>query len=480
MSIFLKLSIEEVTPVDRNEVLLQNIAFEIDKPGIIWIQGANGAGKSVLSSVLSGKAFFKGSGLRVDGKIKLKTPEGEIAIADNEHSIRDYAQHVTFLPQKLGTSFLAIHHQDDICFGLEGRFPNFPGRTDKKKDKFAIDKLDNILNRLNAWAHLTRKLGESSYGETRRMELACVLSPIPYACLVILDEPFLGLDTHHRKELKEILNTLSCSEETIWVITSRESPEVFGIKPDKIVNLTLKKIAKNAFLTLSKIVARRFARNPMKKLKPIKLKDIMIRRYAAIESMVELRYFFAQPGVITCLKGDNGSGKSSVAKVLAGLISTSKSKRITVALSIEGEYYEGGISVAPNKRVKMSLQNPFKSFIYQTIKRDLEKPQSPSDAALDLPSNSLKLLDEGWGKIDRKPATFSFGQLRFLQLLLFSVSSEVIIIDEPFLGIHQSLHSIMQSTLHSIANSGRIVIATCQSDQIYFGEDVAYTLTTLR
>ena len=136
MAISLQLDIKKVTSTNHpDNILLSNISFQMNEPGLIWIQGPNGSGKSILSSVLSGKAFFKGSGLNVEGGVHLQTTDGRYVKADNIYSAKEYAEDVVFLPQNLGSSLLAIHHQDDICFGIEGRFPDLTGGTKQEKDQ---------------------------------------------------------------------------------------------------------------------------------------------------------------------------------------------------------------------------------------------------------------------------------------------------------------------------------------------------------
>ena len=278
----------------------------------------------------------------------------------------------------------------------------------------------------------------------------------------------------------KVINNFAAESESIWVITSHEPPENFDLNPAITIELPLRATSRQTFEIVAQVAVERFNNNRVEKPEAVQCKDLMIERHRPQESRVELRELCVEPKKVTWLQGDNGTGKSTIGQALAGLLSTSRIWKITVAGNVEGGPYDLEIPKAPNDKVRMTLQNPSKSFIYQTVKEDLCKPHSPGETESDLTSDFWDKLNSGWGRVDRRPSTFSFGQLRFLQLLLIPNTVEVVIVDEPLLGIHPSLHSIMLSTLASIAKSGRVVIATCQSGLIDSSTNIVYTLASTK
>lgn len=462
--------IKKVTPRSGSNVLLENVQIRQEQPGLIWIKGNNGTGKSILASILAGKAFFKGSPFNVDGNVLFRKESGEELIANNDRIPVNYSEHVTYLPQKLGTSLLAIHHQDDFCLAMEGIYPDITGVTTKEKLETASSILQEIFETLNLWAHLKKKYGKSSYGETRRIEFACAISPFPYSNLVVLDEPFLGLDENYQKTIANIIHQYMSRFSSIWIITSHESPGKFGFHPDKTIELEQDDTAFETFQIITQAVENRFNSSIKKDIEPVQLKSVNISMSESL-SNIELSNLRANPGEITYLQGKNGSGKTTIAKLLAGLFIKKNSYG-----DLDGGPYKGKLLKAPNKETKLTLQNPYESFIHSSVKDDLDRPVSPYVLDTDLNKDFYDFVSNGWHDLAHIPSSFSFGQLRFLQTLLIPNCAEVVIFDELLFGINKKLYPNIMKMMNSIAASGRIVISTRQIDEINTHEDNVFTI----
>ena len=125
----LSVNIEQIKSKYDKRILLSDINFSIESPGLVWIQGENGCGKSILSSILSGKAFLRKSDLIFKGEIYQSERNKNISA---KTSPAEYIDNVSYLPQQLASSLLAIHFQDDFCFPFEGNFPKFKGNLNKR------------------------------------------------------------------------------------------------------------------------------------------------------------------------------------------------------------------------------------------------------------------------------------------------------------------------------------------------------------
>lgn len=451
MSVSLKINIEKVKSIRYGNNLLDKVQVHLDEPGILWVYGSNGSGKSTFTSILSGKASISG-GLDIQGNVNLSGIE-----------------HLSYLPQRVGASFLALQYQDDICLSLEGRFQELTGNTKEEKNNTAIGLMEQLSKELDISKYLLRESGQNSYGETRRMEFG--IASVSHANLVILDEPFSGLDLHWRQELARIITKIANSYPSIWVITAHEPPEDLGLEIFPKITLALQSAnqSRNIFTTISNYVIEYFRKNNInpKEQESIKVTDLVIERKKPNKTVIQLPLLKAEANHITWIQGENGSGKSTVCNVLAGL--QQNSNNFIVMGLINGKKPQETVRVAPNSIVRLAMQDPYKSFIHPTMREELF-----ADEAKDI--SLISQLELMWGSFNRKPSAFSFGQLRFLQLLLFPVSTKIIIFDEPLLGLAPELHELFLQTLRAIASTGRTIICTSHLDVNLFENDEHFSL----
>jgi len=456
----LEINISKILSKFDDSVLLKDINFSQNGPGIVWILGENGTGKSLLASVISGKAFFAESRLKAEGRVELHTKEGNLYSATKERGAKDYSKNISYWPQRVGESLISIHHQDDLCSGFEARL----NRNRKNLERF-IPQLQQLIEEFNLVQHLAKVNGTSSYGETRRIELAVNLtseSPV-----IVADEPFSGLDPYWKKVFVRIVDLYLKLFGCIWVITSHLPPESYGITASQTIKLNFDDNNLEIYKEIKNESVKIIQSSRIEKDYSISIRQLtIVRKHKMGKSIVRLRNFEAQSGSVSCLWGKNGAGKTTIGHLLAGIIRKSNfSRKIMTYGSIDGEPYNGSFIKAPNDEIRILLQNPFISFIRENVREDLLHPQCPGNfrtSTSSVSSGFLKLLESFWGDLNRDGYSFSFGQLRFLQFLLLPPTVGIIIFDEPFLGVHPVLHSIIANFLREIANTGRTVIFTSE------------------
>jgi len=440
--------IERVLSKPDNRVLLNNVSFRVESPGVIWVQGDNGTGKTVLTSILSGRAFLERPGFTILGEVLL---EKDHQTYDVRRDTRAFIENISYLPQKLASSLLAIHFQDDICFSFEGSFPRFPGKDTNEKHATIIRNIDQLNNNMDLWLHLKKRIGEASYGETRRLEFACSLCP--HASVLILDEPLSGLDPKWMKQILRDLQTVADNNDSILVITSHSSPRDYQIAPTITINLQ-NKIGKPGFSTTLNHVLEACRTRPLKCDGSISLSQFEVERQE--RKIININEFRFQPQRLNWIEGSNGSGKSTLLLFLAGLLKKSWRRRTKINGNVAGGPFEGWPRLAPNNENRLLLQNPYRSFIRTSVQEDLTST----------PDHVKEGISLHWGDLKRRPSRFSFGQLKTLQFLLLPLDTSVALFDEPLLGIHSNLFPLLLDALDGIAKSGRYVIATCEENII--------------
>ena len=171
---------------------LKNVSFKIH-PGEFWVFfGPNGAGKTTLTGVLATLLKPTSGKLVIDG----------IAAADWETSHRrriGFISHQTFLYGDLTAS-------ENLLF--YGRLYEL---ADLAKTVSRI--LDEVG--LGAWAH--HRVRGFSRGMQQRLAIARVLLHNP--SILLLDEPYSGLDQHAMRQLQTLLTELHSKDRTIVLTT---------------------------------------------------------------------------------------------------------------------------------------------------------------------------------------------------------------------------------------------------------------------
>ncbi len=206
----------------RDRMLLENITWEINI-GEHWaVIGPNGAGKSTLVRALVGDVAVVRGGIFPPEPARLR-------------------QQATCLSFEHQRRFIAKEDRRDEYHAFGGRhdggsrvgdFIRLPRRGAKAG-------LSDILERIQIEPLLDRCIRELSSGEMRRFQIGLALGAFPR--LLILDEPYDGLDQEHRAELAGIINELMGPERAVVLVTHRRSEippnatHVIGVKAGRIV-----------------------------------------------------------------------------------------------------------------------------------------------------------------------------------------------------------------------------------------------------
>ena len=169
---------------DRTEVHICGLDFVVEKGQRVVVLGPNGSGKSTL--------LFYVLGL-------LEPSEGEVAVfgVNPARHFNRIRERVGVLLQDVEQQIIAPTVWDDVSFS-----PRSYGYADAEIDRM----VERALERVGI-AHLRDKVCHYlSGGEQRKVALAGALVLEPE--LLILDEPFQGLDPASRADLVGLLNQL--------------------------------------------------------------------------------------------------------------------------------------------------------------------------------------------------------------------------------------------------------------------------------
>lgn len=144
--------------------LFHNLSFTLDKGGALQIKGKNGSGKSTLLRIIIGitnpnkgsiKSFFS----------------NEVCYLGHKNALKSYLT----LEDNINLMQLSGHKQ-----------------------------LDKYLNNLNLKKYLDVTVSSLSFGQQKKLALLRVF--LNNSDLIVLDEPYVGLDDNAHNKLTEFLN----------------------------------------------------------------------------------------------------------------------------------------------------------------------------------------------------------------------------------------------------------------------------------
>ncbi len=193
----------------RDTFLLPDTNWQIDK-GQHWaILGPNGAGKTTLVKALTGEVpVVRGtitySHTLTAGYVSFEHHQRLIAREEQ----RDASRYFSGNWDDIHSVYETLLESDNVAGGT------------------AID-VEQIAARLQIEHLLERDIRVVSTGEMRKVQIARVLINSPD--ILILDEPFDGLDRSSRRDLAPIINTLMDETRTVILATHRQREIVSNI-----------------------------------------------------------------------------------------------------------------------------------------------------------------------------------------------------------------------------------------------------------
>ena len=180
------LKVSNIRKIINGKIIIDDISFNINLGNIYGLLGPNGAGKTTT--------FYSIAGL-------IKCDEGEIHLGDSN---------ITKLPMhkrsKLGIKYLpqepSIFQNLTVMENLMG-LAELSYASKKDIDQFVEKSIEDFkLSKI-----LNSKGRELSGGQRRKVEIARTLAADPK--IILLDEPFAGIDPIAIEEIQEILRIVA-------------------------------------------------------------------------------------------------------------------------------------------------------------------------------------------------------------------------------------------------------------------------------
>jgi branched-chain amino acid transport system ATP-binding protein len=424
---------------------LQNVSVSVPEGAIIGLLGPNGAGKSTLLGVLSGDVAATHGTVRLSGK-----------------SITGLA------PQVRVRRGLARTFQQPEVFGeltprehllLADRLAGRPSRawSDPFTGRFLSNDsdadVDALLENLELTDVANVPIAALPLGVSRLVEIGRATATRPQ--VVLLDEPFSGLNPAESHALSRTLARISETRGIAMVLVEHDVEVVFElshriyvldfgqliaegtaaeIQNDAAVRAAY--LGDGARVTTESRPAAATTTSPASESEqspaPLLRLDGLAVRYGNAVALEDVS-FTVPAGAVTALLGANGAGKSTLARAVAGLVRTATGqatfdgqdithraaheiRRLGLAYLPEGRGIFRSLSVSDNLRVAVATL-----------------PKQERAAAIDRAIEFFPVLGERRAQI---AGTLSGGQQQMLSLArLMADLPRLVIADEISLGL---------------------------------------------
>lgn len=178
----------------EKRVVFDQLDLNICKGDKIALIGSNGAGKSTLMKLMVG--LIKPS----NGEIKL---DGQNVLLSRTKQL---SKHVSLVYQNPEEMFIKDSIRNDIAFAMQARrVEDYEKKTDALLEKFSLTDLADRDGRL------------LSGGQMRRASLAIGIALDPP--ILLLDEPTANLDIATRHDIRQTLNAIRDTTDTVMIAT---------------------------------------------------------------------------------------------------------------------------------------------------------------------------------------------------------------------------------------------------------------------
>lgn len=455
------------------EEVLKNVSFSIEKGKVTAIVGPSGCGKSTLVQIFS-QVIPK---LINNGEL-----EGSFDVPKDTF--------VSVVSQNPENQLFGYGVEDAIAFGLENI-----GMPQEE----IVERMEYVLDLLNLQYLRKRSVDNLSGGQRQSVCIASVLAMKPD--ILIMDEPVSSLDPNGKKMVQDILGQLSNSGNTtvlvdnnlVWsagivdhVIGLLEGEVVFdGSRDEFFKNFELQEklgvilpqevelyrgLSKqfqdiDLFYTVDEAFAQLQGKVKKKEIlqkealqeemEPIITVQQLVKQFN--DGFTALDHVDAQlpKGKVIAILGQNGSGKTTFVRHLNGLHKPTSGEVLYKGASILGK------TVAQiSKNIILVFQHPEHMLFEETVEKELtfcarmqEVPFSEEHITEVLEHYHLEKERETF------PLNLSMGKKHMLTILsvLFS-SADVIILDEPTLGMDGFLIEDLEKMIADLKAAGKTII----------------------
>lgn len=408
---------------------LEGLSFRVKRGDFVLLTGPSGCGKSTVARCLLG-LIPHSSSAQMTGRVVVD------GLATAEHDVPELATHMGLVFQNPATQLFCLTMEEEVAFGP--RNLGLPPRevAERRDCALAATGIEHLRR---------RRVNSLSGGEQQRVAIAAVLAMRPN--VLILDEPTSNLDLRGTKLVLETLDRLRREHGLTILVIEHRLGEV-GRLADRVMVMKGGRIVADAppghIFSQKEFLSQLGIRYPWHLLEDnwrALFPEGVAKRPSGEVPLVELRGIEAGygrsivlkgldlaifPGEFVALVGDNGAGKTTVAKLIAGLLRPRRGQVL---------WKRGSKKAEPGPKVGLLFQNPLSQLFCDTVEEEVAfgprnfRVYSPELVEGVLDATGLRDLRT------RCPYALSAGQQQRAALAaVLSLRPKLLILDEPTMG----------------------------------------------
>jgi ABC-2 type transport system ATP-binding protein len=187
----MSIEVKSISKSYKNQIVLNDVSFEISKGEVVGLLGPNGAGKSTLMKILT-------------GFISPSSGEANINALKLTESKMDIQKQIGYLPEH-NPIYLEMYIKEYLNFHA-------------KIFNSSKERIDKVIEQTKLTNEIGKRIYQLSKGYRQRVGLAAALLHDPD--ILILDEPTTGLDPNQLIEIRELIKSISQNKTILLQHTS--------------------------------------------------------------------------------------------------------------------------------------------------------------------------------------------------------------------------------------------------------------------
>ena len=440
---------------------LNNLSLTIRSGERVAIVGKNGSGKSTLAKIIAGLTAPDSGYVELCGE---KVFENTTAYADAYKNARKF---IGALFQRPEDQIVTTVTEDDVAFGLENL------NVEQHKMRKLVN---NALEAVHMQNHRLSNPSLMSGGQMQKVALAGSIAM--QSKLLVLDEPTSMLDSKSRENVDTLFDDLHKSGTSIVQITHRidecqNADRILLLENGVLHEICLEKLESyfnNSKYSFSK-KAQENINNYAKQSasisdsthtnKAISISHLTVKYDNKSTAAINDYSLDVNEGEIVAIMGENGCGKSTLAKALCGLLKA-ESGSISVEKIPVSEKTSKKNRQNLRKTIGYVMQLPEQQLFAETVREDVAYgPKNfgiKGDALKERVDETLRLLNLE-NLAEKSPFSLSGGQQRLAAIAgVLAFRPRVLVLDEPTAGLDFEASLRILEILRTLNNQGVTIV----------------------